>query len=70
MKDLFVALESEIVIYFNRAMFDDGRVELIIDLPDAVSPSKFGSTDTRVLGFGFHTLEVKAVVEGGIYEHE
>ena len=69
-KELSVSSESEIIIHFNRAMFDGGHVELIIDLPDAVSPSKFGSTDTRVLGFGFHTLEVKAVVEGGIYEHE
>lgn len=64
-KELSVASESEITIHLNRAMFDDSRVELIIDLPDAVSPSKFGSTDTRVLGFGFDTLEVRAMDEKG-----
>ena len=69
-KELSVVSESEIVIYLNRAMFNDGRVELTIDLPDAVSPSKFGSPDTRVLGFGFYALEVKAVVEMDIREHE
>ena len=60
-KELSVASESEIVIHFHREMFDDNRLELIIDLPDAVSPSKFGSADTRILGFAFHTLEVRAV---------
>jgi hypothetical protein len=69
-KELFVASESEIVIHLSRAMFGDGRVELIIDLPDAVSPSTVGATDPRVLGFGFHTLDVKAVVQGDSREHE
>lgn len=62
-KELSVASESEIVIHLNQEMFDDGHVELIIDLPDAVSPSRFGFTDTRVLGFGFQTLEVRAMDE-------
>lgn len=62
-KEFSAASETEITIRLNRAMFDDNRVKLVIDLPDAVSPSEFGSTDTRVLGFGFHTLEVRAMDE-------
>jgi len=64
-KELSISSESEIIILLKREMFDDGSVKLIIDLPDAVPPSQFGSADTRVLGFWFHTLEVKARNEGG-----
>lgn len=60
LKEVTASSASEIVVYLNREMFDNGYVSLTIDLPDAVSPSKFGSTDPRVLGFGFHSLQVRA----------
>ena len=60
LNDYFVSKETVINIYLNQAMFDDGYVELTIDLPDAQTPSKFGSIDQRVLAFAFYSLEIKA----------
>ena len=47
-------------IHIDRSLFNNGYIPLTIDLPDSSSPSRYGSTERRVLGFYFLSLHVRA----------
>lgn len=60
LKDFSVSREAKMTLHIDRSLFDNGYIPLTVDLPDSSSPSRYGSTDRRVLGFYFLSLHVRA----------
>jgi hypothetical protein len=61
-KNVEVSSETILSLKVNNEQFDKDHITLRIDLPDAVSPSKFGFSDRRVLAFAFQYLKVDGTI--------
>lgn len=66
LKKVSLTSESVIIFYVDHHYFDGRVLPLDIRLPDSTSPSQYGSTDRRTMGFYFRTLQVKGIQQKNI----